>query len=104
MEWGNFRSSHLPLTDYDQALDAASLNPGEQVMCMFMDFFGYDMRTGINIDNQLDFLLQIFEKLMSGMYLGEILRRVLLKLATDTALFGDTVPPKLETPFIIRYA
>lgn len=31
MEWGNFRSSHLPLTEYDQALDAESLNPGEQV-------------------------------------------------------------------------
>lgn len=32
MEWGNFRSSHLPLTEYDQALDAESLNPGEQVI------------------------------------------------------------------------
>ena len=31
MEWGNFRSSHLPLTEYDQELDADSLNPGEQV-------------------------------------------------------------------------
>lgn len=31
MEWGNFRSSHLPLTEYDQSLDAESLNPGEQV-------------------------------------------------------------------------
>lgn len=31
MEWGNFRSSHLPLTEYDQALDAESLNPGDQV-------------------------------------------------------------------------
>ncbi|XP_072087216.1 hexokinase-1-like [Arachis hypogaea] len=31
MEWGNFRSSHLPLTEYDVALDAESLNPGEQV-------------------------------------------------------------------------
>nr|CAD1824161.1 unnamed protein product [Ananas comosus var. bracteatus] len=30
MEWGNFRSSHLPLTDYDQDLDFESLNPGEQ--------------------------------------------------------------------------
>ncbi|MCI02251.1 hexokinase 2, partial [Trifolium medium] len=30
MEWGNFRSSHLPLTEYDYALDAESLNPGEQ--------------------------------------------------------------------------
>ncbi|KAI3443716.1 hypothetical protein Pfo_000381 [Paulownia fortunei] len=27
MEWGNFRSSHLPLTEYDQRLDAESLNP-----------------------------------------------------------------------------
>ena len=37
MEWGNFRSSHLPLTEYDQALDAESLNPGEQVktLCTF---------------------------------------------------------------------
>ena len=31
MEFGNFRSSHLPLTEYDQALDVESLNPGEQV-------------------------------------------------------------------------
>ncbi|KAL4294928.1 hypothetical protein AHAS_Ahas18G0277100 [Arachis hypogaea] len=31
MEWGNFRSSHLPLTEYDVALDAESLNPGEQI-------------------------------------------------------------------------
>lgn len=31
MEWGNFRSSHLPLTEYDENLDSDSLNPGEQV-------------------------------------------------------------------------
>ncbi|CAL9764331.1 unnamed protein product [Musa acuminata subsp. burmannicoides] len=74
MEWGNFRSSHLPTTDYDQTLDTESLNPGEQ----------------------------IFEKLISGMYLGEILRNVLLRLANEAALFGDSVPPKLETPFILR--
>uniref|UniRef100_A0A0A0LFU1 Uncharacterized protein n=1 Tax=Cucumis sativus TaxID=3659 RepID=A0A0A0LFU1_CUCSA len=30
MEWGNFRSSHLSLTEYDHALDAESLNLGEQ--------------------------------------------------------------------------
>ncbi|TKY60826.1 Hexokinase-1 protein [Spatholobus suberectus] len=74
MEWGNFRSSHLPLTGYDQALDAESLNPGEQ----------------------------IFEKLISGMYLGEIVRRALLKMAEEADFFGDTVPPKLRTPFILR--
>ncbi|URD93325.1 glucose homeostasis [Musa troglodytarum] len=74
MEWGNFRSSHLPLTDYDQALDNESLNPSEQ----------------------------IFEKLISGMYLGEILRRVLLRLAKEASLFGDSVSPKLEIPFMLR--
>ncbi|KAM0894528.1 hypothetical protein ACQ4PT_024477 [Festuca glaucescens] len=51
MEWGNFRSSHLPLTEFDQALDAESLNPGEQ----------------------------IYEKLISGMYLGEIIQSTSLK-------------------------
>jgi hypothetical protein len=30
-EWGNFSSSCLPITEYDQALDEESLNPGEQV-------------------------------------------------------------------------
>ncbi|XP_042464430.1 hexokinase-2-like [Zingiber officinale] len=74
MEWGNFRSSHLPITEYDQALDDESLNPGEQ----------------------------IYEKLVSGMYLGEIFRRVLLRLAREAALFGETVPAKLEIPFSLR--
>lgn len=74
MEWGNFRSSHLPLTEYDQALDDESLNPGEQ----------------------------IFEKIISGMYLGDIVRRVLCKMAEEAAFFGDTVPPKLKIPFILR--
>jgi hexokinase len=30
MEWGNFYSSHLPVTEYDEELDKESLNPGEQ--------------------------------------------------------------------------
>lgn len=74
MEWGNFRSSHLPLTEYDHALDAESLNPGEQ----------------------------IFEKMTSGMYLGEIVRRVLCRMAEEAALFGEMVPPRLKVPFILR--
>jgi len=51
-----------------------------------------------------NFILQILEKIISGMYLGEILRRVLLKMAEDAAFFGDTVPSKLRIPFIIRYS
>ncbi|XP_062148376.1 hexokinase-1-like [Alnus glutinosa] len=74
MEWGNFRSSHLPLTEYDQALDVESLNPGEQ----------------------------IFEKILSGMYLGDIVRRVLCRMAEEADFFGDAVPPKLKIPFILR--
>ncbi|KAG8471809.1 hypothetical protein CXB51_036372 [Gossypium anomalum] len=74
MEWGNFRSSHLPISEYDQALDTESLNPGEQ----------------------------IFEKLISGMYLGEVVRRVLYKMADEAAFFGDTIPEKLKIPFILR--
>eukprot|EP01018_Ginkgo_biloba_P016080 Gb_29423 [translate_table: standard] len=74
MEWGNFWSAHLPMTEYDKALDEATLNPS----------------------------YQLFEKLISGMYLGDIVRRVLLKMAEAASLFGDTIPPKLSVPFILR--
>ncbi|XP_022949679.1 probable hexokinase-like 2 protein [Cucurbita moschata] len=74
MEWGNFRSPHLPITEFDACLDSESLNPGSQV----------------------------FQKLVSGTYLGEIVRRVLVKMAQETLLFGDPVPPKLMTPYLLR--
>lgn len=74
MEWGNFYSCHLPVTEYDQALDKESLNPGEQ----------------------------IYEKLTSGMYLGEIVRRVLLKLSLQSAIFGEIDHTKLKTHFHLR--
>lgn len=47
---------------------------------------------------------QVFEKLISGMYLGDIVRRVLCRMAEEVAFFGDTTPVKLKTPFILRYA
>lgn len=72
-EWGAF-SNGLPLSEFDKDMDAASINPGEQ----------------------------IFEKTISGMYLGEIVRRVLLKMAQEAALFGDFVPDKLSMPFVLR--
>ncbi|XAR53391.1 Hexokinase [Bertholletia excelsa] len=75
-EWGNFWSSHLPLTDYDHALDAQSRNRGEQ----------------------------IYEKMISGKYLGEILRLVLCGMAEEAAFFGDVVPPKLKKPETLRTA
>ncbi|XP_062165136.1 hexokinase-2, chloroplastic [Alnus glutinosa] len=71
-EWGAF-SNGLPLTVFDRDMDVASINPGEQ----------------------------IFEKTISGMYLGEIVRRVLLKIA-EAGAFGDSIPEKLSTPFVLR--
>ncbi|KAA8534933.1 hypothetical protein F0562_029851 [Nyssa sinensis] len=46
MEWGNFRSSHLPLTEYDLILDVDSLNPGEQIFeKIIWDVSGRNCRT-----------------------------------------------------------
>lgn len=74
MEWGNFWSSHLPVTEFDKALDLETLNPG----------------------------YQLFEKLISGMYLGDIVRRVLLRISEETYLFGDSILPRLSIPFALR--
>lgn len=42
--------------------------------------------------------------MIGGMYLGEIVRRVLLRMAREASLFGDLgVPPKLRDPFILMY-
>nr|POE79390.1 glucokinase [Quercus suber] len=64
-EWGSFDNqlSVLPKTKYDVDLDRESVNPG----------------------------IQMFEKRVSGMFLGEILRRALLSLVKDPAvpLFSD---------------
>jgi len=64
-EWGSFdnQMSILPNTPYDSALDKESVNPG----------------------------IQMFEKRVSGMFLGEILRRAMLALTKDTQcqLFKD---------------
>ncbi|KAK6428578.1 glucokinase [Oleoguttula sp. CCFEE 5521] len=64
-EWGSFDNhlSVLPDTPYDHSLDAESNNPG----------------------------IQMFEKRISGMFLGEILRRALMSLVDDKSvpLFSD---------------
>ncbi len=64
-EWGAFNNSrsHLPSTPYDNTLDRQSINP----------------------------TFQAFEKFISGMYLGEVTRHVLLSLidaAPKPILFG----------------
>lgn len=71
-EWGAF-SNGLPLTVFDREMDAASINPGHH----------------------------IFEKTISGMYLGEVVRRVLVNMAEEEGLFGISVPQKLSMPFVL---
>ncbi|KAI3892381.1 hypothetical protein MKX03_012599 [Papaver bracteatum] len=41
---------------------------------------------------------QIFEKIISGMYLGDI---VLCKLAEEAGIFNDIIPPKFKTRFVL---
>ncbi|GJJ06245.1 hypothetical protein Clacol_000436 [Clathrus columnatus] len=73
-EWGAFDSfehEHLPRTKYDIIVDETSNKPGEQA----------------------------FEKLISGRYLGEILRLVLCELIDEGVLFLGQETYKLENPY-----
>lgn len=76
MEWGNFWSSHLPRTSYDIELDAESPNPNDQG----------------------------FEKMISGMYLGDIVRRVILRMSEESDIFGpvSSSDSKCREPFALR--
>ena len=38
MDWGNFNSRHLPITEFDKCLDAESSNPGSRVWELFKFF------------------------------------------------------------------
>ncbi|KAF8528913.1 hexokinase-domain-containing protein [Hysterangium stoloniferum] len=74
-EWGGFDNARriLPLTSFDNKLDRESINPRYQA----------------------------FEKLISGMYLGEITRNVLLSLidATPPLLFNGFSTPQLNSHY-----
>ncbi|XP_038900314.1 hexokinase-3 isoform X6 [Benincasa hispida] len=72
MEWGNFWSSHLPRTSYDIDLDFDSPNPNDQG----------------------------FEKMISGMYLGDVVRRVILRMSQESDIFGFG-SSRLSMPFVL---
>ncbi|XP_027024656.1 hexokinase-2 [Tachysurus fulvidraco] len=73
MEWGAFGDDGALddiRTDFDYEIDAGSLNPGKQ----------------------------LFEKMISGMYMGELVRIILVKMAKEGLLFeGRTTPELLVT-------
>lgn len=75
-EYGAFDNEHLvlPRTKYDVQIDEESPRPGQQA----------------------------FEKMISGYYLGEVLRLILLDLTKEKKLiFKNQDLSKLETPFIL---
>ncbi|KAL2092192.1 hypothetical protein ACEWY4_011990 [Coilia grayii] len=73
LEWGAFGDDGALddlRTSFDREIDACSLNPGKQ----------------------------LFEKMISGMYMGELVRLILVKMAKDGLLFqGNTTPELLNT-------
>ncbi|OPJ88003.1 hexokinase-3 [Patagioenas fasciata monilis] len=72
MEWGAFGDNGCLddiFTDFDLVVDKKTINPGKQR----------------------------FEKLISGMYLGEIVRHILLALVDKQLLFRGKPCPKLQT-------
>ncbi|KAF5899044.1 hexokinase-2-like, partial [Clarias magur] len=73
MEWGAFGDDGTLediRTDFDREIDAGSLNPGKQ----------------------------LFEKMISGMYMGELVRIILVKMTKAGLLFkGRTTPDLLVT-------
>ncbi|XP_074460342.1 hexokinase-3 isoform X1 [Larus michahellis] len=77
MEWGAFGDNgcldHI-FTDFDRLVDEKTINPGKQR----------------------------FEKLISGMYLGEIVRYILLALVEKQVLFRGKPCPRLQTRDIFK--
>ncbi|XP_026795363.3 hexokinase HKDC1 [Pangasianodon hypophthalmus] len=71
-EWGAFGDDGVLddfITSFDLEIDAASINPGKQ----------------------------LFEKMVSGMYMGELVRLILLKMAKRGLLFKGRVSDALRT-------
>ncbi|KAM4746428.1 hexokinase-2 [Anableps anableps] len=71
-EWGAFGDDGALedlRTDIDREIDAGSLNPGKQ----------------------------LFEKMISGMYMGELVRLILVKMARNQLLFQGKTTPELLT-------
>ncbi|MCI4376193.1 hypothetical protein PGIGA_G00185570 [Pangasianodon gigas] len=71
-EWGAFGDDGVLddfITSFDREIDAASIDPGKQ----------------------------LFEKMVSGMYMGELVRLILLKMAKRGLLFKGRVSDALRT-------
>jgi len=76
-EWGAFGDNgciDFIRTAYDQEVDEESLNPSKQK----------------------------FEKMISGMYMGELARKVIVRLAAENLLFNGRLSQKMKTPYAFK--
>jgi len=74
-EWGAFGNNgclDFIVSEYDKGVDQISKNPKQQ----------------------------IYEKMISGMYLGEVARQVIVKLVQEGLLFNGRLSEKLNTPML----
>ncbi|GFQ77689.1 hexokinase-1 [Trichonephila clavata] len=76
-EWGAFGDNHcleFVRTIFDQQIDDVSLNKGKQ----------------------------LFEKMISGMYMGEIVRRIVCHLGNENEMFKGKLSEKFNTPYAFK--
>jgi len=95
----SFEHEHLPRTKYDIIVDETSNKPGEQA---------FEVRGSLlppiqswTSANQARVLKK---KLISGRYLGEILRLVICELIDEGVLFLGQNTYKLENPYVFDTA
>ncbi|KAJ3475017.1 hypothetical protein NLI96_g12110 [Meripilus lineatus] len=92
-EWGAFDSfehEHLPRTKYDIIIDEASNKPGEQA---------FEVPAPHPQTNQAHSFLVVAQKLISGRYLGEILRLIICELIDEGVVFLGQNTYKIEIPY-----
>lgn len=104
-EWGGLGddgSLEDIVTPYDGEVDRMSVNPGKQRSDTRHTSTSYTHVARFPSSLKLSFCFYRFEKLTSGMYLGEIVRQVLLDLTSGGLLFRGRVTETLKTPGIFE--
>jgi len=91
----SFEHEHLPRTKYDIIVDESSNKPGEQA---------FEVSTGIESSLNRIFDPLFLKKLISGRYLGEIMRLVICELIDEGVLFLGQNTYKLENPYVFDTA
>ncbi|KAF1662176.1 Hexokinase-3, partial [Aptenodytes patagonicus] len=105
MEWGAFGDNGCLddiFTDFDRLVDEKTINAGKQRWARAPGWGGGWLGGGCARLRLPGLCPGRFEKLISGMYLGEIVRHILLALVKKQLLFRGKPCPKLQTRDIFQ--